>query len=355
MDLFKLIAGYTSKGYIVHGTNLDIEKFDSSFIKGGFRAGEGYGFYFTSRPDKPLEYGTKLYAVKADEFNFVNTYANPSNVFKDIVNADVELARLHDRQNEVRNIREFDAIEAEINQVKEFYRSIVCDNITEHIIDIVKWKKPSSMRELWYSHVPSNYIPFIADMLLKLGYDGYREDDIYTIFNVKKLNEKFIRIDTIESVNEDKKSLEGENKYTFYTGVISILRSVMGDDKINTYEANAICSALNVFSNKDYTIEVNGKPLYNKLLVRNLFARNRERINHILFELRPKPKEDYERKEFDFTIPKRDLPPREHSEMEKASMELLQRDGVMGYSEGYYDELSEKVYRQVKKLLIGKH
>lgn len=339
MDFFKLIAEYIGNGYIVHGTNLDIDMFDSSFIKGGFRAGEGYGFYFTSRPSKALDYGTKFYAVKADEFNFVNTNANPTEVFKDVINAEDDLQWLRNKQSEVRNNRDYDVYETEINKTNDFYKSIVCDSITEHIIDIIKWKKPSSMRELWYSHVPSNYIPFIAYMLLKLGYDGYREDDIYTIFNVKKLNEKFIRIDTVESVNEDKKSLDGENKYTFYTGVITILRSVMGDDKINAYEANAICSALNVFGNKAYTIEVNGKPLYNKLLVRNLFARNRERINHILSDLRPKPKDDYERKEPGFTIPKRDLHPREPSDMEKASMELLRNDEV------FYDELSENTNR----------
>lgn len=203
MDLFKLIAEYIGNGYIVHGTNLDIDKFDSSFIKGGFRAGEGYGFYFTSRPSKALDYGTKFYAVKADEFNFVSTNANPTEVFKDVINAEEGIQWLRNKQSEVRNNRDYDMYEVEINKTNNFYKSIVCDSITEHIIDIVKWKKPSSMRELWYSHVSSDYIPFIANMLLKLGYDGYREDDIYTIFNVKKLNEKFIKINTSESMNEN--------------------------------------------------------------------------------------------------------------------------------------------------------
>lgn len=145
--------------------------------------------------------------------------------------------------------------------------------------------------------------------------------------------------------------MEGEKQWTYFSGVISILRSVMKDDKINEHEAKAVCGTLNLYDVPGISIFVRGVKLYNKQMVRNLFARNIERINHVLFDLRPKPKPtyDYRRKEPGFTIPKRDLPPREPSDMEKASLELLRNDEV------FYNDLSEKVYRQVKKLLIGKH
>ena len=131
--------------------------------------------------------------------------------------------------------------------------------------------------------------------------------------------------------------MEGEKQWTYFSGVISILRSVMRDDKINEYEAKAVCGTLNLYDVPGISIFVRGVKLYNKQMVRNLFARNIERINCVLFDLRPKPKPtyDYRRKEPGFSIPKRELPPREPSEMEKASMELLRNDEV------FYDNLLE--------------
>ena len=129
--------------------------------------------------------------------------------------------------------------------------------------------------------------------------------------------------------------MEGEKQWTYFSGVISILRSVMRDDKINEHETKAVCGTLNLYDVPGISIFVKGVKLYNKQMVRNLFARNIERINRVLFDLRPKPKVEYKRKGFDFTIPKTNLPPREPSDMEKASMELLRNDEV------FYDELSE--------------
>ena len=130
--------------------------------------------------------------------------------------------------------------------------------------------------------------------------------------------------------------MDGEKQWTYFSGVISILRSVMGDDKINEYEAKAVCGTLNLYDVPGISIFVRGVKLYNKQMVRNLFARNIERINRVLFDLRPKPKVEYKRKGFDFSAPiMRDLPPREPSDMEKASMELLRNDEV------FYDNLLE--------------
>jgi len=130
--------------------------------------------------------------------------------------------------------------------------------------------------------------------------------------------------------------MEGEKQWTYFSGVISILRSVMRDDKINEYEAKAVCGTLNLYDVPGISIFVRGVKLYNKQMVRKLFARNIERINRVLFDLRPKPKVEYKRKGFDFSAPiMRDLPPREPSDMEKASMELLRNDEV------FYDNLLE--------------
>lgn len=130
--------------------------------------------------------------------------------------------------------------------------------------------------------------------------------------------------------------MEGEKQWTYFSGVISILRSVMRDDKINEYETKAVCGTLNLYDVPGISIFVRGVKLYNKLMVRNLFTRNIERINRVLFDLRPKPKVEYKRKGFDFSAPiMRDIPPREPSDMEKASLELLRNDEV------FYDNLLE--------------
>ena len=130
--------------------------------------------------------------------------------------------------------------------------------------------------------------------------------------------------------------MDGEKQWTYFSGVITILRSVMRDDKINEYETKAVCGTLNLYDVPGISIFVRGVKLYNKQMVRNLFARNIERINRVLFDLRPKPKVEYKRKGFDFSAPiMRDLPSREPSDMEKASMELLRNDEV------FYDNLLE--------------
>ena len=65
-----------NNGYLVHGTNADFREFSPEFIRGGSRAREGYGAYFTDTAYKAEEYGTKIKAVKKDLFNFVELRAS---------------------------------------------------------------------------------------------------------------------------------------------------------------------------------------------------------------------------------------------------------------------------------------
>ena len=46
-EKYKVAVDLIDKGYLVHCTDNEFDRFDSRFIKGGSRAREGYGFYFT--------------------------------------------------------------------------------------------------------------------------------------------------------------------------------------------------------------------------------------------------------------------------------------------------------------------
>ena len=54
-DKYELCAKLIEQGYLIHCTNSEYEKFDKKYIKGGSRAKEGYGAYFTDMPYKAIE------------------------------------------------------------------------------------------------------------------------------------------------------------------------------------------------------------------------------------------------------------------------------------------------------------
>ena len=70
-NTYELCNNLIKQGYLVHGTNVEFELFSNEFIKGGCRAREGYGFYFTDTAYKAEEYGSIIKAVKKDVFNFI--------------------------------------------------------------------------------------------------------------------------------------------------------------------------------------------------------------------------------------------------------------------------------------------
>ena len=48
--IYNILSNEIKNGYIIHGTNEKFNLFDVNKIKGGFRAMEGYGFYFSDSP-----------------------------------------------------------------------------------------------------------------------------------------------------------------------------------------------------------------------------------------------------------------------------------------------------------------
>ena len=200
---FKLAADLTSRGWLIHGTNSDFEAFDINKIRGGFRAHEGYGFYFTDMPYKGIDYGSNLKLVRKADFNFLNskTVIRENNrlyylFFHALDYLQYELNKANDRLMNVRNNREYDETNAEIENIKSEMAEMDEDVLTVAKSVINQIGSGCTVGQLEYN-IPVNYIPRLVAQYVKLGYDGYETDGIYTIFNFEKLNEKFTTLDRI--------------------------------------------------------------------------------------------------------------------------------------------------------------
>ena len=122
---YKLAANLIQKGYIVHCTDADFKYFSPSHIKGGSRAKEGYGIYFSDMPYKPIEYGDIFKVVKKSDFNFINSQ-DPITKYSYIFNNDIltDIYHLEQRLDTIRNVREYDELDAEISRLRNEYKKI---------------------------------------------------------------------------------------------------------------------------------------------------------------------------------------------------------------------------------------
>ena len=69
-EKYDIAVKLIGNGYLIHCTNAVFNEFDKSYIQGGSRAHEGYGFYFTDMPYKAISYGEIFKIIKKDDFNF---------------------------------------------------------------------------------------------------------------------------------------------------------------------------------------------------------------------------------------------------------------------------------------------
>lgn len=185
---YKVAAQLINNGYLIHCTNSNFNKFDSSFIKGSERAKEGYGFYFSDMPYKPIEYGDKWKIIKKDDFNFIDS---SSKLNPDMFNNSYQerITMLDDKLNYVRSNREYDAIQQEIEKIESEYNKIGGSNLFKMINYTINRYRPSTIGGLeYYMENPEKYIPLLTKFYVSLGYDGYETDGIYTVFNFDKLN-----------------------------------------------------------------------------------------------------------------------------------------------------------------------
>lgn len=188
---FKLVAKLISNGYLIHCSPNDFDYFDETYIKGGFRAKEGYGFYFSNMPYKPIEYGDYIYAIKYNDFNFLNS-SNP--IDPDLFHLDymTDIQRLEILQDNIRNIREYDAISEEIQNIK----NSVDTDLIDYIKDAIRNGAKTYGQLEYLIRNPNINIPKLIKIYLNNGYDGYVTDNaIFTVFNMNKLNKLMKKIE----------------------------------------------------------------------------------------------------------------------------------------------------------------
>ena len=195
---YKLAANLIQKGYIVHCTDADFKYFSPSHIKGGSRAKEGYGVYFSDMPYKPIEYGDIFKVVKKSDFNFINSQ-DPITKYSYIFNNDflTDIYRLEQRLDTIRNVREYDELDAEISRLRNEYKKIGGDELFRSIDMAINQYRAKTIGGLEYNLPnPDTMIPKLTQLYIQYGFDGYETDGIYTIFNFDKLNQLVIDVNT---------------------------------------------------------------------------------------------------------------------------------------------------------------
>lgn len=196
-DKYNLAVNLIQKGYLIHCTNEQFTHFDAKHIKGGGRAKEGYGFYFSDMPYKPIGYGDNFKVIKKSDFNFLNSstpISDLSYIFDNRLQS--EIYRLEQTRDNVRSNREWDALSNEIDELKQEYQNIGGDELFQNINTAIKMYGAKTVGNLEYKIPnPEFSIPHLVQLYVLYGYDGYVTDGIYTVFNFNKLNQCVIDID----------------------------------------------------------------------------------------------------------------------------------------------------------------
>lgn len=186
-DKYKIAADLIKKGYLIHCTDNEFEKFEPSKIAGWPRAKEGYGFYFSDMPYKPLEYGNIMKVVKKDEFNFLDS-SSPID-YNTLFGVETKLNCLNDMLYNVRNNREYDEIQSQIDEIEEMLYNIGGRALFSQIEQTIRQYDVKTYGQLeYYMNNPQKWVPRLVQLYIHIGYDGYETDGIYTIFNFNKLN-----------------------------------------------------------------------------------------------------------------------------------------------------------------------
>jgi hypothetical protein len=184
---FKELSDASEAGLLIHATKGSFDTFDPQKIYGGARSLYGYGFYFTSRSSKALDYGDKFIFTPLNKYNFLDIDAKANNDFANELKSLAE-ARILKLQGL------FDGIELIPRSLKTPLDNAL--KISSTISGDSKYGKYSidDLRKF----LDNGYILSFADFseaMLSVGYDGFQTDDFYeaVIFNFKKLNNNLVK------------------------------------------------------------------------------------------------------------------------------------------------------------------
>lgn len=195
---YEVAVELIKKGYLIHCTNEDFDKFDEKHIKGGFRAREGYGFYFSDMPYKSIEYGNNMLLIKKDDFKFLDLSDRIDTSWFSNDGIRDEIARLELQLDNCRNSREYDLYSKAIDELKSKSEGYD-EELWLYVRDAMK-QGAKNYGQLEYNILnPQVNVPKLIRVYLSKGYDGGYYDGIYTVFNIPKLNRKFVKYNANES------------------------------------------------------------------------------------------------------------------------------------------------------------
>lgn len=204
---YKIAVYLINKGYLIHCTNTNFSQFNSSFIQGGSRAKEGYGFYFSDMPYKSIQYGDIFKIIEKDKFNFLPLKDKVDLHWFSTDDIDAQISKFNYMLDNARNNREFDYYMSQIQQLKNEKEDLgIDDNLLLYIKDALSNGNNSYGSLEYYIKNPQINIPKLISVYTKHGYDGGYYEGIYTVWNIDKLNQNVIELND-EDIKEIAQSL----------------------------------------------------------------------------------------------------------------------------------------------------
>lgn len=276
---YRIIGMLAKQGYIFHGTNEKFDAFDSNKIRGGSRGREGYGAYFTNEAYKAEEYGNEFIILSTKGMNIVNSENTFSQL--NIMSPDdirVKIEQLNYQLDNVRNRRDYDAINNEIEQYKNYLDDKLLSGINYddyQILSKYDFKPLSNDSTIYnalsfaYNKLSSTGMKSVSQILLNMGIDGYVIGNVYVIINFNKLNNNIVKdkeslINSMVNENKMKKvvSLKRRDVNEMVETIISkILKENYNECGMAEADNPDTSSEERRDNNSHYAVDKNGKIL----------------------------------------------------------------------------------------------
>ena len=194
---WKTLSQYIKMGYLVHGSNEDFEKFDTSRINGGVRAEYGYGMYFTNEPYKALEYGQEIYLTKMNLYKFFDLESNDISAFDEIEKNINELSKAKYELYNAVNVRDYEYYDDLVKKLTfktriGDYEDVVYNEFSKRL----KKGGYKNLEDVFKSvrmNLPTHFDKYISSFFRKIGYDGIKCGNQFVIFNFELLNNNLLK------------------------------------------------------------------------------------------------------------------------------------------------------------------
>lgn len=193
--LHEKLAKTVDDGYVLHASNNDFTDFEEGYIQGGNRGIYGWGFYFTDTPYKIREYGSNIKILDIKPFKILNLQDNCSWIkskIDEIEDIDVKIYQYEEELANVVNYKTYMSINNEINELKRFKEGFSAFSNVIYVIGRVI-NKSSNMLDLNRNIERFTNAKEISNFYLSLGFDGFKYENQYVIFNIDKINEHLVK------------------------------------------------------------------------------------------------------------------------------------------------------------------